>query len=89
MSEAVDFLHQDIGPCVREPQSYQTSTHQNRGCQQDRDGFSDTDQRAKDQVPQHCCQLTQGITEAKACPSEGKKRMCCILVCCINSIGKR
>lgn len=73
LSEAVDFLHQDVGPCVREPQSHQTTTHQHGGCQQDWDGFSNTDQRAKDQVPQHCCQLTQGVTEAEASPSEHKK----------------
>lgn len=73
LSGAVDLLHQDIGPCVGKPQSYQTSTHQHRGCQQDRDGFSNTDQGAKDQVPQHCCQLTQGVTEAEASPSERKK----------------
>lgn len=73
MSGAVDFLHQDIGSCVREPESHQTTTHQHRGCQQNWDAFSNTDQRAKDQVPQHRCQLTQGVTEAKASPSECKK----------------
>lgn len=66
MSEAVDFLHQDVWPCIREPESHQTTTHQHRWCQEDRDDFSNTDQRAKDQVPQHCCELTQSVTEAEA-----------------------
>lgn len=73
MSEAVDFLHQDIGPCVWESESHQATTHQHRRCQEDWDDFTNTDQRAKDKVPQHCCQLTQGVTEAKASPSVSKK----------------
>lgn len=68
-------LHEDIGPRVWQSQPHQAATHQHRRGQQDGNRFGDANQRAKDQVAQHGCQLAQGIAEAKAgAPGNDRRR---------------
>lgn len=59
-------LHEDVGPRVWQSESHQAATDQHRRRQQDGNSFGDANQRAKDQVAQHSCQLAQGVAEAKA-----------------------
>lgn len=66
-------LHEDIGSCVWQTEPHQTAANQHGRCQQDGDGLCDANQRAKDQVAQHRCQFTHGVTEAKACAPENQK----------------
>lgn len=67
-------LHKDVSPGVRQPQTHQASPDQHRWGHEDGDGLGDANKRAKNQVPQHCSQLTQSVAEAKAC-SPGKKKI--------------
>lgn len=66
--------HEHVGPRVRQPQPHQATADQHGRRQQDGNSLSDADQRAKDQVSQHGCQLTDGITEAEARAPANKRR---------------
>lgn len=68
-------LHEDVGSGVWQPQPHQAPTHQHGGGQQDGDGFGDAHEWPENQVPKHCCKLTQRITESESsCPTTHNER---------------
>lgn len=66
-------LHEDIRHGVRQPESNQASSDEHRWGQEDGDSLRDANKRPKNQVPQHCRQLTQSVAETKACSSGDRK----------------
>lgn len=67
-------LHKYIRHGVGQPQADQASTDQHRRGHEDGDSFRNADKRPKDQVSQHCGQLTQSVAEPKARSSEGQRQ---------------